>query len=221
LNSYENRINFKVEKICSAGIWTAKKRYALNVYSNEGVVYSEPKIKVTGLEVVKSSSPKLVRSQLKQCISIILNEDEYTLQEYVKKCKDIFYNAVIYDISFPRGVNVIDTYADSQTLYRKGTPIHVRGSLVYNNFLKKNKLNTKYELIKSGDKIKFCYLKMPNPFRENVIAFNHTIPRELNVVEYIDYNKMFDKVFIEPLRALTDAIEWKIEKENTLFDFLG
>lgn len=221
VNSFRNSISYKLEKICSSGVFVAKKRYALNVYSNEGVVYSEPKIKVTGLEIVKSSTPAIVRSVLKDCVKIILNNDELTLQKNVEQFKYEFNKLSVEDISFPRGVNGLYKYTDSTSIYKKGTPIHVRGSILFNKLLNDKNLDSEYEYIKDGDKIKFCYLKTPNHLKENVIAFPEKLPKELDLHQFIDYNFMFEKVFLEPLGAIVNTIGWSLEKQNSLEDFFG
>jgi len=219
VNSYKDAISYKLEKICSSGVFVAKKRYALNVYSNEGVVYSEPKIKVTGLEIVKSSSPQLVRTSLKHCIKLILDEERENFIDYISKFKEIFYKSAVEEISFPRGVNGMYKYSDNSMIYKKGTPIHVRGSLIFNKMLIDKNLDRNYELIKEGDKIKFCYMKMPNPTRENVLSFPEKLPKELDLNKFLDYDLMWDKTFLEPLRSITDIIGWDLEKKNTIDDF--
>lgn len=219
INAYTPALKYKLEKICSSGIFVAKKRYALNVFSNEGVVYAEPQIKVTGLEIVRSSTPEVVRKSLKECVRIILNENESSLQNYVKEFKKKFYTLGIEEISFPRGVNGMSKYGDEKTIYKKGTPIHVRGCLLFNKILKDKKLDGEYELIKDGDKIKFCYLIIPNIIKENVISFPEKFPKELDLIEYIDYNMMYNKVFLEPLSSITNKIDWQIEQRYNLEDF--
>ena len=219
VNSYKNSLSYKLEKICSSGVFVAKKRYALNVYSNEGVIYSEPKIKVTGLEIVKSSSPYLVRTALKHCIKLILDEQKDDLIEYIDSFRSKFYNASIEEISFPRGVNGLSKYSDSAMLYKKGTPIHVRGSILFNKLITDHKLDYTYEFIKEGDKIKFSYLKVPNPTKENVISFAEKLPKELDLNKYIDYDLMWEKTFLEPLKSLTEVIGWETEKRNSIEDF--
>lgn len=216
-NTYNQSISYKIEKICSSGVFVAKKRYALNVYSNEGVIYSTPKIKVTGLEIVKSSTPAPVRNVLKECVSIILTKTEKELQEEVAKFKKEFRTFDISKLAFPRGVNGISKYYDNDTIYKKGTPIHVRGALLYNNLLKKKNLENEFEFIKDGDKIKFSYLKLPNIIQENVIAFPEKLPKELDLNAFVDYNFMFEKTFYEPLKAVTDCIGWNLEERNTIF----
>lgn len=221
LNVYKNTISYKLEKICSSGVFVAKKRYALNVFVNEGVFYNEPKIKVTGLEIVKSSTPKVVRENLRECVKIILNKSESELQQFVSTFRSKFSNMTVEDIAFPRGVNGIYKYSDSVMLYKKSTPIHVRAAILFNKLLKDKNLDSEFEFIKDGDKIKFCYLKTPNHIKENVIAFPEKLPKQFDLQRYVDYNYMFSKSFEEPLKAITDVIGWSVEKKNSLDDFFN
>jgi len=218
-NVADHSISYKLEKICSSGVFVAKKRYALNVYSNEGVVYAEPKIKVTGLEIVKSSTPAKVKTALKTCVSIILNKTQDELQEFVRNFKKEFLTFQPEEIAFPRGVNGLNKYFDDTTLYSKGTPVHVRASLLFNKLLQDKSLDTVYESIKEGDKIKYCYLKVPNPLKENVISFSNKLPKEFALHPFIDYNTMLEKSFLEPLQAITTKIGWELEKRNTIDSF--
>jgi len=221
INSFDNRIDFKIEKICLSGVFVTKGRYALNVISNEGVVYAEPKVKYTGLEVVRSSTPIFVRDKLKQCLKIILSGTEEELQSFVKEVKQNFKKCSVEEIAFPRGVNGLLQYQSNETIYKKGTPIHVRGSLLYNKVLKDKKLDKIYEKINEGEKIKFCYLTIPNPIRENIIAFSSKLPKELELDRYVDYNTQFKKVFEDPLNNILECIGWSMEKRNSLEDLFG
>lgn len=221
VNSYDNKLKYKLEKICSTSIFTKKKRYALNVYSNEGVIYSEPKIKVTGLQIVQSTTPILVKHALRECLKMILDEDKEKFQTFVSDFRKTFDGFKIEQIAFPKGVNGLNKYYDSSMIYKKGTPIHVRASIMYNKLLDDMKLNSIYEYIKNGDKIKYCYLKVPNKIKENVIAFPEKLPKEFDLLDYIDYNMMFEKVFLEPLKPLTEIVGWDLEKNNSIEDFFN
>jgi DNA polymerase elongation subunit (family B) len=219
LNSYSQKMIMKREAITDRGIWTAKKRYMLNVYDSEGVRYTEPKMKIMGIEAIKSSTPKFCRDKIKEAIKIIMTSDQQTLQDYIDSVKTIFLTLPPEDIAFPRGVNNLSTYSSNITLYTKGTPIHVRGSLIYNNLLKKHDLLKSYTQIYEGDKIKFLYLREPNPIRENIISFNSVLPKEFDLHQYIDYNLQFQKTFVEPISTILDAISWSSEKKSTLDSF--
>lgn len=221
MNAYENRMVMAREVIADRGVWVAKKRYILNVHNNEGVQYAEPKVKMMGLEAVKSSTPMVVRNKFKEAYSIVLRGNEEELQKFVENFYNDFTSLPAEDVSFPRGVSEIDKWNDLNTIYKKGTPIHVRGSLLFNKKMKEVGLDRSMEAIKNGTKVKFCYLKKPNPLMENVIAFPQFLPKEFNMQQYIDYDLQFDKAFKEPLKLVTDAMGWQIEKINTLEGFFS
>ena len=219
VQAFSQKMQMKREGLSDKGIWTAKKRYVLNVYNNEGVQYSEPQMKIMGLEVVKSSTPSAIREKMKETINLIINTNEETVQEFIKKTRQDFKQLPVEEISFPRGVNGIREYSDSVSLYKKGTPIHVRGAIMYNHYLKQMNLVNKYPLIQEGEKLKFTYLKTPNPFKEDVISFPVRLPKEFKLDNFIDYELQFDKSFIEPIKTILECIGWKVEKENTLESF--
>lgn len=220
MNCRENKMFMKRENIADKAIWIAKKRYIMNVYNSEGIPYNPPKLKMMGIEAIRSSTPGVVRAAIKQSLSIIMNEDETTLQGYISQFRDDFCEMDFLKISFPRGVSDMDKYHCSTNVYKKGTPIAVRGALVYNDAIKVNNLDNTYEKISSGDKIKFSYFKVPNPLNSNVVSAPGSLPKELNMEKYIDYNMQFDKSFLEPIKKITQAIGWECEKRNTLDAFL-
>ena len=221
VHAYDQKMQMKREALSNKGFWTAKKRYVLNVYNNEGVKYNEPDMKIMGLEVVKSSTPQFIRQKMKEVIRLILNTDEQTVQDFIANLRSEFKSLPPEEISFPRGVNGLNQYSDSATLYKKGTPIHVRGAIMYNHLLKQRGVDKKYQIIQEGEKLKFTYLKVPNPSKEDVISFPIRLPKELGLHEYVDYDIMFDKTFIEPIKIILDSIGWKPEKQNTLDSFFG
>jgi DNA polymerase elongation subunit (family B) len=220
MNAYAQKMQMKREVLADKAIWTAKKRYVINVHNSEGVQYAKPKIKVMGLEMVKSSTPAVIRDKLKDSLEVILSGDQKKLHKYVTDFKTQFVNLPIEDIAFPRGVNGIKQYAGSP-IYAKGTPIHVRGSLLYNHYTKKLGLDKKYQPIRDGDKIKFVYVQTPNPLQEDVIAFPQQLPKELGLEAYIDYDKQFEKVFLDALQIVIQPLGWKTQEESSLEDFFG
>jgi len=221
VSAYEQKMFMKRENIANKGIWTAKKRYILNVWNSEGVQYAEPKLKVMGIEAVKSSTPGACRDKIKECLKVIMNEDEEASQKFIAEFKDEFQRLPIEDISFPRGCNNLNKWANPSSIYSKGTPIHVRGALLYNHYNKKNKLTHKYPLIQDGEKIKFIYLKTPNRIGENVISYLQTLPKEFALDNYIDYDVQFGKSFLEPIRVIMEKIGWKPEKVASLEFLFG
>jgi len=220
-NSYVPRMVMAREAIADKGIWTAKKRYILNVHNNEGVQYATPKLKIMGIEAIKSSTPEVCRNALRDIFKVIISGDEGSTQRAVQRFKSEFVNCSIEEISFPRGVSDIVKWKNNATIYGKGTPIHVRGSLLYNYYVKQAKLDKKYPAIKNGEKIKFCYLKLPNSMRENVISFPDYMPTELGLEKYVDYEKQFSKTFIDPIEPIFAAVGWSVEPQATLDEFFG
>jgi len=219
-NAFTNRMVMKREAIADRGIWTAKKRYILNVHNNEGVQYAEPKIKIMGIEAVKSSTPQACRSAMNELFKVIVTGDESKTQEAIALFKEHFKTLSPDKIAFPRGVTDVAGYADNQLIYRKGTPIHCRGALLYNHYTKAKGLDKKYQLIQNGDKIKFVYLLVPNAIQENVVAFPDYLPDELELHKYIDYNLQFQKTFIDPMDIILNAIGWSAEPKADLQQFL-
>lgn len=221
LNGYADNIKFKREVIADRGIWIAKKRYALNVHNSEGIAYNPPKLKVLGLEIVRSSTPAFVRKALKDSIVIALTGEEQQIKDYVDEVNTKWVEMETEEISFPRSVNGMTQYGDPATIFKKGTPIQTRGALLYNHLIKKYKLDKKYQYIKDGDKIKFLYLKEPNPLNSHVIGFFGSLPEEFKLNKYIDYDKMLEKTFSEPLKSILDVIGWKMKEEATLEGLFG
>jgi len=221
VHAYEQKMQMKREGLSDKGIWTAKKRYILNVYNNEGVAYNEPQMKVMGLEMIKSSTPSAIREKMAEAIKIMLSGTENDIHEFIKKFKEDFRKLPVEEISFPRGINGLTKYSDSATLYKLGTPIHVKGAILYNHNLKMKNLTKKYPLIQEGEKIKFAYLKMPNHFKDTVISFPGRLPKEFNLSDFIDYDVQFQKSFVEPLSVILDCMNWTSEKQSTLNDFFS
>ena len=219
VSAFEQKMQMKRENIADRGIWTAKKRYILNVWDSEGVRYEEPKMKIMGLETARSSTPAFYRDKLKKAFKIIINKSNDELIQFIDDVKQETRKRDIAEISFPRGLNGLSKYASSSDLYAKGTPIHVRGAILYNHHVKKMKLGHKYPMIQEGEKIKFCYLKKPNPIGENVIAYLQTMPKEFKLEKYIDYNLQFEKSFLEPLRNVVETIGWQVERKGSLEAF--
>ena len=218
VHAYDQKMIMKREVIANKGIWTAKKRYILNVYNEEGVELKEPKLKIMGIEAVKSSTPAPCRVKIKEALKVIMTKDESALIEFIDDFRTKFKKLSPEEIAYPRSCNNLKKYSSRTTIYKKSCPIHVRGALLYNNLLKKNKLK-KYEQIQEGDKVKFIQLKEPNPLRENVISFIGALPKEFDLHQYIDYDNQFDKSFLEPLRFIVNAIGWSFERQSTLDDF--
>lgn len=219
MNAYEQKMKMKLEVLADAAIFYKKKKYLLNVHSSEGVLYSEPKLKVKGLSMIQSSTPEVCRDSLRESIKMALIGSENDIKEYKNNFELKFKQCTIEEISFPRGVTNLTDFIDTNKIYRKGTPIHVRAALLYNHHVKRLKLDKKYPLINNGDKIKFVYVKMPNPFYEDVIGFPSTLPKEFGLDEYINYDLQFEKAYTNALEDLISPMGWNLTNKATLEDF--
>ena len=216
VNAYDQKMFMKRENIADRGIWTAKKRYILNVWDSEGVRYDEPKLKMMGIEAVKSSTPAPCRLLIKNALKLMMNGTEEDVIDFIDESRKQFKKLPPEEIAFPRTASNVQKYKSHSTIYEKGTPIHIRGALLFNHYVKKKKLDNKYSLISNGEKVKFLYLQKPNIIQENVISFIQDFPRELGLEKYVDYDLQFDKSFVEPLKAILDAIGWNVEKTVNL-----
>jgi DNA polymerase elongation subunit (family B) len=222
LNSYKNRMVMDREAIASSGVFLAKKRYFLRVLNNEGVHYENPKMKIMGVDAIKSSTPQICRVAMKKLFVTILESDESVVHREIINFKKQFVDSPVEDISFPRGVSELKKWSDLEKTYIKGTPINSKGSLIYNRLLKNAKLDNKYALIQPGDKIKYSYLKKRNSIKETVIAFPvDGLPRELGMCQYIDREFQFQKTFRDPMHSILETIGWGAEEVATLDAFFS
>ena len=217
----QQKMVMKREIIADKAIWTAKKRYIAHVWDSEGVRFAEPKLKVTGIEAVRSSTPQIVKELIMDTLKKVITQSEDEVQKWIEELREKWMDLTPEEIAFPRGVSNMGKFADSASLYKSGTPIHVRAALLYNDQLKKLKLTGQYEQIQSGNKMKFLYLKMPNPTMENVMGFVTVLPKEFELTQYIDYDTQFEKTFLDPIKIILDAMGWNAEKQNNLEDFFS
>ncbi len=216
VNAYDQKMQMKRENIADRGIWTAKKRYILNVWDSEGVRYEEPKLKIMGIEAVKSSTPAPCRKMIKDGLRVMMEGTEDEMIKFIDQARIKFNKLSVEELAFPRSISDVNKHKSHTTIYGKGCPIHVRGSLLHNHYIKERGLDNKYSLINNGDKIKFVYLKKANPIRENVISFLNDFPYELGLDKYIDYELQFNKAFLEPVKVILDSIGWNVEKVANL-----
>ena len=218
VNAFEQKMVMKREVLAEVAIWTGKKHYILNVHNSEGIIFDEPKLKIMGIEAVKSSTPEPCRNALKEALKIMMNGTEEDVINYIENFKTKFKTLPAEEVSFPRSVKGLAKYSSTTTIYQKSTPMHVRGALLYNNLLKKNKLK-KYETVQEGDKIKFAYLKEPNPTGDTVIAMLNALPDEFELKPYIDYEKQFSKSFLDPIIGILNVIGWEHERKTNIMGF--
>ena len=221
MGAYRNAMSMKLEKITDRTIFVAKKRYIANVLSSEGVHYAEPKVSVTGIESVRSSTPEICREKMFEAYKVIMSGTEKDAQSFIEEFRQEFKNLPIEEIAKISGTDDIGKFTDASGDYMKGTPIHVRGVILYNKALRTKKISKQFDFIQSGDKVKFVYLKLPNPIFENVISFPSYLPPELDLHKYIDHDLQFEKVFLKPLRTVLEAVNWSSEKIDTLESFFG
>jgi DNA polymerase elongation subunit (family B) len=212
VRAYQQKMEMAREVIADKGIWTAKKRYILNVHDSEGVRYDEPQIKVMGIEAVKSSTPEPCRDMIKSALKVIINEDETKLNTFIQDFRKEFMDMPAERIAYPRSCNGLKKWSDSSSIFRKSCPMHVKGALIYNHLLKKHKVTHKYPFIQEGDKIKFLELRTPNKMQSNVISFITKLPKEFDLQDTLNYDIMFDKSFVEPLTFILDTIDWNVDR---------
>ena len=221
VSAYDQKMQMKRENIADRGIWTAKKRYILNVWDSEGVRYKEPKMKIMGLETARSSTPAYFRDKLYAAFKIIIGKTNDELITFINDVRAETRLRPYEEVAFPRGVNNLAKYRHPTEIYQKGTPIHVRGALLYNHYVRKYKVENKHPLIQEGEKIKFMYLKTPNPLHENTISFFGELPKEFGIEKYVDYQTQFEKSFLEPLKNVLQCIGWTHEKTITISSFFS
>jgi DNA polymerase elongation subunit (family B) len=225
VNAYEQKMQMAREAIADKGIWTAKKRYILNVWDMEGVKYKEAQLKIMGIEAVKSSTPAPCREKIKQGLKIIMNGSEKEMNNFIQEFREEFMSLPPEEIAYPRSVNGLSKFSDSNQMFAKGAPIHCKGAILYNYLVKKNKLGNKYPYIQEGDKIKFINLKQPNLYQCSAISFMTTLPKELDFHKIIDYDVQFEKSFVEPLNFILTKINWLVDRsygtQGTLEDFFS
>ena len=221
LNAYDQKMQMKREVIADKGIWTAKKRYILNAYDIEGVRYKEPELKIMGIEAVKSSTPAACRVKIKEALKILMSGSEKEMNEFIQNFRKEFMHLPPELVAYPRSVNGLSKWTESHSLFKKGAPIHVKGAILYNHLIRKNKLENRYPNIQEGDKIKFLYMTLPNIYQSSAIAFITKLPKQLNF--NIDYETQFEKSFVEPLNYIIEKINWNVDRsygtQGTLEDF--
>jgi hypothetical protein len=221
LQAYENKINFKLEAVGDKAIFLKKKMYIMRVHSSEGVSYSKPKYKVKGISMVRSSTPAFIRKKMKNSLDIIFDKSEREVQRYISDCREEFDQLRTEEIAFPIGANNLKKWYDPESLYISKTPVQVRASLLYNQKLQEMKLNGLYPEIAEGAKIKFVYLKMPNPIKENVIGWpaDTKLPPEFGLRKYIDKDTQFDKTLVNSMQKILSAIDWNAIEQSSLDSF--
>jgi len=231
MNAKEHSIRFVRDVISDVTILVAKKKYIMSVMDAEGVRYAKPDLKLMGIESVKTSTPQFCRDKIETAIENILYKTNDDLISYLDKTKSEFMKLPVEDISSPRGINDIDKYtADSIVVdsfgddedeesitYKTRTPMHVKASIFHNKLLMEYDLTKWYQPIENGDKIKFTYLKSPNPIGNNAIAFDGKLPEEFKLHKYVDYEMQYEKTFLNAIKGITSVIGWTTEVDAGMF----
>lgn len=220
MNAYKHTIVFKPEIAADKALWLGKKMYVCRVHSSEGVRYAAPKFKTMGISLVRSTTPKVVQKSLRNALDTIFTKTEKDVQKFIEETKTDFMKNTVESIARPTGVNGLDKWGSTISIYQPKTPIHVRAALLHNGALKKFKLENKYEPIGEGDKMKYVYLKVPNPIRENVIGWSADgkLPHEFGLEKYIDWDLQFEKTFLDSIKKIIEPIGWHTEHQATLWD---
>lgn len=231
MNVFEYKLKFIRDVIADVGIFLAKKRYILQVWDVEGNRYIKPKLKVMGIESIKSSTPEFCKSRINNSINIMLNNTNEELIDYLGVVKSEFMKLPVEDISSPRGINdiekytadsiVVDSFGDDEDeesiTYKTRTPMHVKAAIFHNKLLMEYDLTKWYQPIENGDKIKYTYLKSPNPIGNNAIAFDGKLPEEFKLHKYVDYEMQYEKTFLNAIKSITTVIGWTTEVDSGLF----
>jgi len=220
MGAYQQKMKMKRETIADKAVWKKKKIYILNAWDIEGVRFKEPQLKMSGIEAVRSSTPQSCRSSIKDALAIIMNGSEEELIDYIENFHKEFMNLRFEEVAFPRGVKNMEKYRDAATIYKKATPIQVKGALLFNHWLNKNNIQH-IPPIQNGDKIRFAYLKQPNLIHESVIAVPDELPNEMDLDRFIDREMQFEKAFLGPVKSVANIIGWNTEKTSTLEDFFS
>ena len=211
-NTMQNSIKMEMECLAPVSILVEKKKYVMAQIYKEGTWYlDKPKYKIKGIEVVRSSTPKVARDKLRKALGLIFETDSNdTLIQFTETFRREFYKLPFEIVASPRGVNKMDHY----NFQSKSIPIQVRASMVFNKALKAYNLQDKYQTITNGSKIKFCYLKVPNWLGSNIVGVVDKLPPELIDKFVIDYETQWEKVYVNPLKKIFTSLGWQFYKDN-------
>ena len=226
-NVDKHRFDIKQENVAKAGLWIAKKRYAQWIINVEGHTVS--KLDVKGLDVVRSSFPPSFRKFMARVLEDILNDISKTdLDAKILDFKDHMKTLPLLDVMFPVGVKNVRKYTRKSdepfTPRMKGTPVHVKSALNYNDYLRHQGISKKYQSIGNGEKIKWTYLKNNALGLDTMAMKGFEDPRQLEefIEKYINYEKVFDSAFANKLNDFYSAMDWgSIPKNNNLGKFFA
>ena len=227
LNTISPRFVFKRESICDKGLFLQKKRYVLHKLDDEGDPCNT--FKYTGVEVVRTTMPEPIKPHVKGIIeNMIMTRDEAKTNEMFDEVYKIFSSLPIEDIAFVMGIKDYDKYAMKAKDFTigKGTPIHVKSAIFYNELIEEFKISGTHESIGSGDKVRYFYVQQPNKYGCNSLAFKYSMPEEFKQLFLVDYEKMFEKIIFQVIERFYESVKWRPYKpgeayQTDLFDFFG
>lgn len=244
MNHFEFCLNFKREVIAETGFFLdKKKRYAMLVKDSEGVRFNEPELKVVGLELLRSSTPAAVKPWLEEAILVILANNRMKLVRWLKDKRAIYETLPVEDISQNSSVSNITKYLvpaydaanrfigyqvkkpkavsigedGFEKEHKLGIPINSMAAINFNDYIKRNGWDKKYEAIREGSKIKLLRLK-PNPYNYEVIGYEGYWNKDFDLTPYIDRDIMFEKTFKQFIRNITNTFGWNLDLEYTVDD---
>ena len=215
LNSMKNTIDMKREVI-GAAVFVAKKNNVFEVYDNEGIRYATPRQKITGLEAIRSSTPKYFQAKLKEGYKILFQEDESLAHKFVSMVFTDTMKLKPDDVAGVSTANNIENFLVGECGYASGTPKHIKGAIAYNHLIRDS---DNYQPIRSGDKVSVIQLKVPNPINSPVLAYNDNFPSDLLDESYVDRELDYHKYFIKPYQRVLSIVKWNTARVASLEDF--
>jgi len=223
--STDPRYFFKRESICDVGVYLQKKRYIIHVLNDEGANVS--KFKYVGVEIARSTTPKKAKELIKKVIeNSLIAQDQIKANSLYKEVYDSFKTLHVDEIAIRGGLSDLEKYEVKADGFKvgTGTPNHVKGAIWYNQLLKHLHLETKYERITSGGKVKKIYIA-PNKYNIDTLCYPYNFPPEFNEFK-VDYIEMFDTIIKPPILAVYEAIGWRLpdltnEVTTDLFDIFS
>ena len=213
LNSLDSRIVFKREAICDVGMFLQKKRYVLHVLDEEGIPTN--KFKYTGVEIARTTMPAPIKPLAKKVVeTMLLTQDLQKTNEVLAETYDTFKELSVKEISFVTGLKGYEKYSSRCDGFKtvKSMPLHVKAAYMHNILLNTFKIDKKYEKIGSGDKIRYFYVKQPNKFGINAIAYKYYYPGEFEKYFEPDHEMMFDKTMYSAIERFYESVGWTPQK---------
>ena len=220
LNLDEHVFDIKQEVIAKSGLFITKKRYGLRIINDAGRKVN--KIHVKGLDTVRSNFAVAMKDLLSKVLEDILaNVPKEKIDERISIFKRNM-NSLHFDVmANPIGVKGIGKYEvkveDSAfSVYKKGTPVHVKSAINYNSLLDYWYEGRKYEKITNGSKIKWVYLKN-NEFGFDTIGYKgyEDPPQILDLIKtHIDHERMFQQAMSKKIGMFYKAMKWEKVVDN-------